>query len=103
MLIRVFAELQSICCFCHATDNTQFNALGTTRTLFSFFQTKLTSINIVDKPETVRTTLSFRRKSIKVVVGHIFETSIKCLFFIQTQCNFVCMFLKALRTTFNQL
>ena len=40
--------------------------------------------------------------SAKVVVGHIYETSIKCLFFIQTQWNFVCMFFKAVRTTFNQ-
>ena len=41
-------------------------------------------------------------KIVKVVVGHIFETSIKCFFFIQTQWNFVYMFFKAVRTTFYQ-
>ena len=32
---------------------------------------------------------------IKVIVGHIYETLIKCLFFIRSQWNFVWMFLKA--------
>ena len=51
---------------------------------------------------TLQVKMDIEQYSIKVVVGHIFETSIKCLFFIQTQGNFVCMFFNALRTTFNQ-
>ena len=31
---------------------------------------------------------------LKVIVGHIFETLIKCLFFIRSRFNFVCMFFK---------
>ena len=38
----------------------------------------------------------------KVIVGHIFETSIKCLCFIRSQCNFVCMFFKAFWTQLNK-
>ena len=34
----------------------------------------------------------------KVIVGHIFETSIKCLCFIRSQWNFVCMFFKTFWT-----
>ena len=34
------------------------------------------------------------QNSLKVIVGHIFETSIKCLCFIRSQRNFVCMFFK---------
>ena len=30
----------------------------------------------------------------KVIVGHIFESSIQCLCFIRSQCNFVWMFLR---------
>ena len=39
---------------------------------------------------------------IKVIVGHIFETSIKCLCFIRSQWNFVCMFFKAFWTQLNK-
>ena len=38
----------------------------------------------------------------KVIVGHIFETSIKCLCFIRSQWNFVCMFFKAFWTQLNK-
>ena len=39
---------------------------------------------------------------VKVIVGHIFETSIKCLCFIRSQWNFVCMFFKAFWTQLNK-
>ena len=37
-----------------------------------------------------------------LIVGHIFETSIKCLCFIRSQWNFVCMFFKAFWTQLNK-
>ena len=40
--------------------------------------------------------------SLKVIVGHIFETSIKCLCFIRSQWNFVCMFFKTFWTQLNK-
>ena len=39
---------------------------------------------------------------VKVIVRHIFETSIKCLCFIRSKWNFVCMFFKAFWTQLNK-
>ena len=39
---------------------------------------------------------------VKVILGHIFETSIKCLCFIRSQWHFVCMFFKAFWTQLNK-